>query len=147
VAVERFTGRLVDRGVEVPLDVRALYGEARPPVRGTVNGVPFQSRLMVYGGITWLGFRNELRREAGISDGDPVEITIERDDAPRVVDLPAELASALASDPVASGVYESLSFTHRREYAEWIAGAKKEQTRTRRVAKALEMLRDGVQHP
>jgi uncharacterized protein YdeI (YjbR/CyaY-like superfamily) len=40
-----------------------------------------------------------------------------------------------------------LSFTHRREYAEWIADAQKEETPTRRVAKALEMLRDGVRHP
>jgi hypothetical protein len=145
--VERFQGKLVDRGVEVPFDVRELYGEARPPVRGTVNGVAFRSRLMVYGGATWLGLRNELRREAGLSDGDPVSVEIERDDAPREVELPAELAAALASDSVAAGTYESLSFTHRREYAEWIADAKKEETRTRRVAKALEMLRDGVKHP
>jgi bacteriocin resistance YdeI/OmpD-like protein/uncharacterized protein DUF1905 len=145
--VERFKSKLVDRGIEVPLDVRASFGEARPPVRGTVNGVPFRSRLMVYGGVTWLGLRNELRREAGLSDGDSVDVAIERDDAPREVEVPAELASGLASDPAAAGVYESLSFTHRREYAEWIADAKKEETRTRRVAKALAMLRDGVKHP
>ena len=145
--MERFKGKLVERGVEVPFDVREIYGEARPPVRGTVNGVPFQSRLMVYGGVTWLGLRNELRREAGLADGDSVDVEIERDDSPREVEVPPELASALASDDVAAGVYESLSFTHRREYAEWIAGARKEETRTRRVAKALEMLRDGVKHP
>jgi Bacteriocin-protection, YdeI or OmpD-Associated/Domain of unknown function (DUF1905) len=145
--VERFKGKLVERGVEVPFDVREIYGEAPPPVRGTVNGVPFQSRLMVYGGVTWLGLRNELRREAGLADGDSVDVEIERDDSPREVEVPPELASALASDDVAAGVYESLSFTHRHEYAEWIAGARKEETRTRRVAKALEMLRDGVKHP
>jgi Bacteriocin-protection, YdeI or OmpD-Associated/Domain of unknown function (DUF1905) len=145
--VERFQGRLVGRGIEVPLDVRGLWGEARPPVRGSVNGVPFRSRLMVYGGVTWLGLRNELRREAGISDGDSVEVELERDDAPREVEPPPELASALASDPAAAGAYEALSFTHRREYAEWIADAKREETRTRRVAKALAMLRDGVKHP
>jgi hypothetical protein len=145
--VERFTGKLVDRGIEVPFDVRSLWGEARPPVRGTVNGVPFRSRLMVYGGVTWLGLRNELRSEAGISDGDSVDVELDRDDAPREVEVPAELAAALASDSVAGGVYESLSFTHRREYAEWIGDAKKEETRTRRVAKALEMLREGVKHP
>jgi uncharacterized protein YdeI (YjbR/CyaY-like superfamily) len=102
---------------------------------------------MVYGGVTVLGLRNEQRREAGISDGDPVEVEIERDDAPREVELPPELASALSSDPPAAEAYESLSFTHRREYAEWIAQAKREETRTRRVAKALEMLRNGVKHP
>jgi hypothetical protein len=145
--VERFTGKLVGRGIEVPFDVRSLWGEARPPVRGTVNGVPFRSRLAIYAGVTWLGLRNELRSQAGISDGDSVEVELDRDDAPREVEVPAELASALASDSVAAGAYESLSFTHRREYADWIAQAKKEETRTRRVAKALEMLREGVKHP
>jgi Bacteriocin-protection, YdeI or OmpD-Associated/Domain of unknown function (DUF1905) len=131
----------------VPFDVRSLWGEARPPVRGTVNGVPFRSRLAVYRGDTWLGLRNEVRSQAGISDGAAVEVELERDDAPREVEVPAELAAALASDSVAAGAYESLSFTHRREYVDWIAQAKKEETRTRRVAKALEMLREGVKHP
>src|SRR4051795_4426647 len=67
----------------MPFDAQALFGEARPPVRGTVNGVPFRSRLMVYGGVTWLGLRNEQRREAGLSDGDSVDVAIERDDSPR----------------------------------------------------------------
>jgi hypothetical protein len=145
--VERFKAKLVGRGIEMPFDARALFGEARPPVRGTVNGVPFRSRLMVYGGVTWLGLRKEQRREAGLSDGDSVDVAIERDDSPREVEVPAELAAALASDSVAAGAYESLSFTHRREYADWIAQAKKEETRTRRVAKALEMLREGTNHP
>jgi uncharacterized protein YdeI (YjbR/CyaY-like superfamily) len=61
--------------------------------------------------------------------------------------VPAEFASALSSDSIAAEAYKSLSFTHRREYADWIAQAKKEETRTRRVAKALEMLREGVKHP
>src|SRR3954470_968664 len=107
--VERFTAKLVGRGVEVPFDVPELYGEARPPVRGTVNGVPFRSRLMVYGGVTWLGLRNEQRREAGLSGGGSVAAAIERDASPREVEVPAELAAALASDSVAAGAYESLS--------------------------------------
>src|SRR3954470_17584014 len=106
--VERFTAKLVGRGVEVPFDVPELYGEARPPVRGTVNGVPFRSRLMVYGGVTWLGFRNELRREAGLAEGESVSVELERDDAPREVEVPPALASALASDAEAADVFEAL---------------------------------------
>lgn len=74
-------------------------------------------------------------------------IEIERDDAPREVDVPAELSAALAKDAEAAGVFDSLSFTHRKEYARWIAEAKKEETRERRVTKAVEMLREGVKHP
>ena len=131
----------------VPLDVRALWGEARPPVRGTVNGVPFRSRLAVYGGETMLGLTNAFRASAGIAEGDEVEIVMERDDAPREVEVPPALQAALDGDAVARAAYEKLSFTHRREYADWIAQAKQEKTRSRRLGRAIEMLRDGVKTP
>jgi hypothetical protein len=152
MAGQRFTGTLEETGgggrwVEVPFDPREVFGEARPPVRGTVNGVPFRSRLSVYGGSAYLGLRREIRETAGIAVGDAVEVVLERDDAPREVEVPAALAAALARDAAAREAFEGLSFTHRREYAEWIAQAKKEETRARRVEKALGMLRDGVRHP
>jgi len=74
---ERFTAVLGERHVVVPLDVRALWGEARPPVRGTVNGVPFRSRLAVYGGETMLGLTNAFRASAGIVEGDEVDVVVE----------------------------------------------------------------------
>jgi len=144
---ERFTAILGERHVVVPLDVRALWGEARPPVRGTVNGVPFRSRLMVYGGETMLGLTNAFRASAGIAEGDEVEVVMERDDAPREVEVPPALQAALDGDAVARAAYEKLSFTHRREYANWIAEAKKEDTRDRRAGRAIEMLREGVKTP
>ena len=131
----------------MPLDVRALWGEARPPVRGTVNGVPFRSRLAVYGGETMLGLTNAFRASAGIAEGDEVEVVIERDDAPREVEVPPALQAALEGDAIARAAYERLSFTHRREYANWIAEAKQEKTRSRRTERALEMLREGVRTP
>jgi bifunctional DNA-binding transcriptional regulator/antitoxin component of YhaV-PrlF toxin-antitoxin module len=143
----RFTARLGERGVVVPGDPKAEFGGARAPVGGTVNGTPFRGRLMVYGGVTYLGFRKEIRDAAGIVQGDGVEVDIERDDAPRVVEVPEALSSALAADPEAMSAFEALAFTHRREYAQWIAQAKKEETRSRRVIRAIEMLRAGAKHP
>ena len=144
---ERFTAILGERHVVVPLDVRALWGEARPPVRGTVNGVPFRSRLAVYGGETMLGLTNAFRAAARIAEGDEVEVVIERDDEPREVEVPPALQAALDGDDVARAAYEKLSFTHRREYADWIAEAKQEKTRSRRAGRAIEMLREGVKTP
>jgi len=131
----------------VPLDVRALWGEARPPVRGTVNGVPFRSRLAVYGGETMLGLTNAFRASAGIVEGDEVDVVIERDDEPREVEVPPALQARLDADEIARAAFEKLSFTHRREYANWIAEAKKEDTRDRRAGRAIEMLREGVKTP
>jgi hypothetical protein len=144
----RFKATLGERGVVVPGDPKAEFGGARAPVAGTVNGAPFRGRLMVYRGVAYLGFRKEIRDAAGgIEQGDEVEIDIERDDAPREVEVPEALADALAGDPAARAVFDGLAFTHRKEYATWIAEAKKEETRERRVRRALEMLHGGMKHP
>jgi Bacteriocin-protection, YdeI or OmpD-Associated/Domain of unknown function (DUF1905) len=148
---ERFEGRLEQRGsgalVEVPFDVRAVFGKARVPVRGTVNGYPFHTTVAVYGGRYYLGFRREIREAAGLGDGDTLSIVLEPDDEPRTVDVPAELEAALAAVPTARETFDGLSFTHRREYVEWITGAKREETRRARLERAVGMLREGVKHP
>ena len=102
---------------------------------------------MVYGGETMLGLTNAFRAEAKIAAGDEVEVVIERDDAPREVEVPPALQARLDADEAARAAFEQLSFTHRREYAGWIAEAKKDETRERRAGKAIEMLREGVRTP
>jgi Bacteriocin-protection, YdeI or OmpD-Associated/Domain of unknown function (DUF1905) len=137
-----------DSGVffEVPLDVPTVFGKARAPVRGTINGHPFRSTVAVYGGRSYLPVRKALREAAGVAAGDAVVIELEADEQPRTVDPPPDLAAALAADPEARAAFEGLSFTHQREYAEWVAEAKREATRRRRVDQAVEMLRDGRRH-
>src|SRR3954465_1689233 len=103
---ERFTAILGERHVVVPLDVRALWGEARPPVKGTVNGVPFRSRLMVYGGETMLGLTNGLRAQAQIARGDAGEVGTERDEAPREVEVPPALQQRLDGDATTKAAFE-----------------------------------------
>jgi bifunctional DNA-binding transcriptional regulator/antitoxin component of YhaV-PrlF toxin-antitoxin module len=148
---EQFRATLTGTGrgghmVEVPLDVRAVFGEARAPVRGKVNGTPFAGRIAVYGGKYYLGFNKEIRDAAGIADGDVLSIELDRDDAPREVAVPADLQAALDAAGVRDR-FDALSFTHRREYVKWIEEAKREETRARRLAKAPEMLREGVKTP
>jgi hypothetical protein len=149
----KFTGVLTEasgpggRWVECPFDATREFGEARPAVVGTVNGTPYRMRLMRYGGKTVMGLTREIRSAAGIELGDELVIEIEKDSAPREVDVPVELAMALASDAPARKIFEGLSFTHRKEYAQWIAEAKRPETKQRRVAKALDMLNSGVKHP
>jgi len=148
---EMFEGTLEQQGsgtlLEVPFDVRAVFGTARAPVRGTVNGHPFRTRVAVYGGRYFLGFRREIREAAGFGDGDRLSVVLELDDEPRTVELPAELEAVLAADPEARAAFDRLSYTHRREYAEWVSGAKREETRRARLARTAAMLRDGVKHP
>jgi hypothetical protein len=135
--------------IEVPSAVVAALGERkRPPVRVTLNGdYTYRSTISVYGGRYLLPIRREIREAVGLAPGTPVEVTLALDEEPRTVETPDDLAAALADDEEARAAFERLSFTHRREYVEWITGAKREATRTRRVAQAVEMLRNGVKTP
>jgi Bacteriocin-protection, YdeI or OmpD-Associated/Domain of unknown function (DUF1905) len=129
--------------VIVPFDVKAAYGSARPKVKVTVNGVTLRTTVAVYGGRSYIGFRKEICQAAGLQLGKIVTVAIEPDTEPRVVDVPDDLACALGMDPSARTRFEALSYTHRREHAQWVADAKKPETRQRRVARVIEMLTAG----
>ena len=133
--------------VEVPLDVEAAFGSKRPPVVATVNGHRFRTTVAVYGGRFYVGLNRGVREAAGVAEGDRFVPELERDDQPREVAVPPELAAALDTAPDARAAFEGLSFTHRREYAEWIAEAKRDETRRRRLEQAVQMLREGTKHP
>src|SRR3954449_1422567 len=141
------SGRGGGHWIAVPFDAHEVFGQARPPVCGTVNGTPIRGRLAVYGGRTYLGLRREIREAAGIEPGAAVDVVLELDDVPREVQVPAELEAVLAGGGALRATFDALSFTHRREYAEWVGGAKRRQTRDARAASAAQMLRDGVKHP
>jgi hypothetical protein len=151
--MERFDGVVESHGtgggnvVEIPFDVKAVFGSGRPPVRGTVNGFPIRSRLVSMGGRYLLGLNREVRDGAGVAAGDRVSVGLELDEEPRVVEVPDDLTAALDDAPDARELFDRLSYTHRREYAEWITSAKRDDTRRGRVEKTIAMLREGVKHP
>jgi uncharacterized protein YdeI (YjbR/CyaY-like superfamily) len=113
-------------------------------VKGTVDGVPFTSSLMPRGGgILFLVVNSALRELIGKSGGDAVTVSMELDVRPIRIAVPPALRSALTKDRAARQVFEALAPSHRKAYALWIAGAKQESTRDRRLAKALQMLHRG----
>jgi hypothetical protein len=133
--------------VEVPFDVKEVYGTARPKVKATVNQVTLRTTVAVYGGRSYVGFRKEIQQAAGIRIGDRIRVRIEPDVEPREVEVPEELARAFSEDSAASQAFEGLAYTHRKEYVQWVVEAKKPETRQRRVARTMEMLRAGTKHP
>jgi Bacteriocin-protection, YdeI or OmpD-Associated/Domain of unknown function (DUF1905) len=148
VSKHRFEARLTKSEgtgtyVVVPLDVPALFGSRRPPVSGTVNGFSFRTTLAPYGDDWYLGFNSKVREEAGIAAGETVVVELERDDEPREVEVPPDLAEALAGDDAARKTFEGFSYSHRKQYVDWIEEAKREETRLRRIEKAVGLLREG----
>jgi len=118
-------------------------GPKRFPVVATVNGYTWRTSVARMKGEFLVGLSREVRQGAGVEAGDEVEVTVELDVAPREVDVPAALAEALEADPDAGASFERMAFTHRKEYARWVAEAKREETQQRRVQQALEMIRAG----
>ena len=113
------------------------------PVVATIGDYSWHGRVSRMRGEFLLGLNREVRTGAGVEAGDSVAVRIALDAAPREVEVPEALAAALEGDAEARQRYDALAFTHRKEFARWIAEAKKDDTRDRRVAQALEMLRAG----
>jgi hypothetical protein len=118
-------------------------GKKTAPVRVTVNGHTFPGRIARMGGESMIGFSRAVREAAGVEAGQELDFEIVLDDAPREVEVPPALAQAFEGDPEARARFDALAFTHRKEFARWVQEAKREETRERRVAEALEMIRAG----
>jgi hypothetical protein len=131
-------------GIEVPEEVVAQLGSSqRPAVRVTINGYTYRSTVARMRGQFLLPLSAENRAGAGVAAGETVAVTLELDDQPREIEVPPDLAAALADDPVARGFFETLSYSNKRWHVQQIEGAKAEATRQRRVQKSLEVLRAG----
>jgi len=117
-------------------------GAKRFPVVATVNGHTWRTSVVRMGGEFLLGLNREVREGARAEAGDSVDLELELDTKPREVELPPALAAALAADSEALAAFEQLSYTHRKEHARWVAEAKRDETRERRVAKTLDRLRE-----
>jgi hypothetical protein len=129
-------------GFEVPAEVvDGLGGGKRPAVRVTINDFTYRSTVAPMGGRFLVGVNADIRAQSGVAAGDELAVELVLDKEPRTVEVPADLAEAIDADPALRAAWDKLAYTHRKEHVVAIEGAKKSETRTRRVEKAVEMLR------
>jgi len=134
--------RTTATGIEVPPEVvTALGGSRRPAVTVTLRGHRYRSTVATMGGRFLVPVSAEVRAAAGVAAGDVLEVTLELDDAPRAVEVPADLAGVLAGDPAAQAAFAALSYSLQRRHVLAVEGARTAATRERRVAKVLAELR------
>lgn len=127
--------------IAVPFDAAKLWGtRGRISVKGTINGFPYRTNIQPMKGRQLLTFNKQLQAGAKARAGDMVSVVMERDTEERTVDIPPELALLLRKENAVRTLWSSLAFTHRKEFAQWISGAKQEETRKRRAAKAVVMI-------
>jgi hypothetical protein len=134
--------------VMFPYDVEKEFGvKGRVPVNATFNDVPYTGSLVKCGpGSHMVGILKSICEKIGKRPGDTVDVVVWRDEDERTVEIPAEFSAMLKKEGLLAS-FEKLSYTHRKEYCRWIGEAKKEETRLKRIAKAVEMLKNGVKTP
>jgi hypothetical protein len=151
-ARKTFKTKLIGQGpggawtrIDVPFNVEDAWGSrARVSVMGTINGFAFRSSIFPGGrGTHHMMVNKAMKDGAAAGPGDSVTVTIEPDTEKRTVPIPADLKRAVQSNRTAAALFEALSPSCRKEYVDWIQSAKREQTRTSRIAKAVEMLAAG----
>ncbi len=134
--------------VVVPFDVEGTFGSRRPRVKATFDGVPYRGTLVRMGGSNHiLPILKSIREQLGKQVGASVQVTVSLDTQPRTVLVPDDLAQAFEAAPDARDFFESLSYTHRKEYVRWIESAKRETTRSSRIERTVSMLTGGQRSP
>ena len=131
-------------GIQVPDDVLSALGAGkRPPISVTINGYTYRTSVGTMGGVFMIPVTAEVRPRAGVAAGDAVDVDIALDTQPREVTVPTDLADALADAPDAKRFFDGLSYSEKRRLVIPIEDAKAPETRARRIAKTMTMLREG----
>ena len=131
-------------GFVVPDEIVGALGSGkRPPVRVTINGYTYRNTVAVMGGEYMIGVSAEHRAGAGVAGGDEIEVDIKLDTEPREVTVPEDFAAALDAEPTARLTFDKLSYSNRSWHVLQVDGAKTDETRQRRIAKSVEILKAG----
>ncbi len=144
----RFTTKIiknpnVDSGyIEFPYDAEKEFGrKGQIKVKAYFDGFEYRGSLVRMGHPCHIiGLNKKVRDAIGKGPGDTVDVLIIEDTEERVVEVPADFADALNKNKTVREFFEKMSFTHRREYVEWITSAKKTETRENRIEKAIKMI-------
>lgn len=149
----RFKARIEKAGgggayVLFPYDVVKEFGtRARVPVKVTFDGVPYTGSLVRCGSAEHMvGILKSICEQIGKGPGDTLEVELQRDESERKVEIPAGFSRLLKKEKLLES-FKKQSYTHQREYVRWVSEAKKAETQSARMAKAVEMLRAGVKSP
>ena len=130
-------------GIEVPPEiVAALGGGKKPAVNVSVNGFAYRSSVAVMGDKHMIPMSAERREASGLTGGDAIEVTLELDEAPRVMAIPDDLQAALDAEPVAKAYFATLSYSNQRRHIDPINDAKSPATRARRIEKSVALFKE-----
>lgn len=126
--------------IPVPFDPAPVFGKVRAPVKVTLNGYTYRSTIASMGEGPCIPLRKSNREAAGLEGGETIDVRLDLDTDERTVEPPRDLVQALKAAPPAWDRWRELSYSHQREYAEAVEGAKKPETRARRIESAVQAI-------
>lgn len=127
--------------IPLTFDPKDVFGKVRAPVKVTLNGYTYRSTIAAMGGPPCVPLRRSNREAAGLEGGETIDVRLTLDTEKRVVEPPADFVKALKAAPPAWERWQALSYSHQREHVEAIEGAKKAETRARRIEGAVRVIR------
>lgn len=131
--------------IEIPFDVEKVFGAKRVKVKAMFDAAEYRGSIVKMGLPCYMiGMTQEIRKQIQKDIGELVHVVVERDEEERTVEMPEEFLTRLREKEGAQSFYESLSFSAKRKYAQWITGAKKEETRQKRIQEAIEKLENKI---
>jgi hypothetical protein len=130
-------------GIEVPAEIIESLGQGkRPPVTVTIGSYTYRTTVGVMGGRSMVPLSAANRSAAAVVAGEEVEVDIALDSQPREVSVPADFADALSKDGAAQTAFDKMPFSHKQRWVLSITSARAPETRQRRIAKAIEAIRE-----
>ncbi len=141
---ELFQSSKTATGIQVPEEVMTALGAGKAPkVSVTINGFTYRSSVATVNGGPMIGVSEAVRQATGVRGGEMIDVEVVLDTAPRVMAVPDDLAAALDAVPAARATFDGLSYSNQRFWVDPINAAKSDETRARRIEKAVATLREG----
>ena len=133
--------------IPLTFDPKPVFGKVRAPVKVTLNSYTYRSTIAAMGGPPCIPLRKSNREAAGLQGNETITVRLDLDTEKREVKLPPDLLRALSAMPGGLDRWRALSYTHQREQVEAIEGAKKPQTRDRRIGAAIKLIQHKAKGP
>lgn len=131
--------------IEIPFDVKKEFGAKRVKVKAKFDNIEYRGSIVKMGGpCHMIGITKDIRKKLGKDPGDIISVEVEKDEEERVVEVPEDFVKLMEENLEAKEFYETLSYSGKRKYVNWINSAKKAETREKRITEAILKLKDKV---
>nr|WP_025775787.1 YdeI/OmpD-associated family protein [Clostridium botulinum] len=131
--------------VEIPFDVEKEFAAKRVKVLVKFENQEYRGSIVNMGLSCYIiGITKEIRNKIDRTYGDTIKVELQKDEEERIVIVPEEFKVKLSNNKIANDFYESLSYSQKHKYIQWITSAKKEETKVKRMKEAIVKLENKI---